>query len=332
MCPTVTASGFLEGEELAFQMQIWQRQASQYSKKQDQALFIQKMRANFLWDFVKFKGDPLVDKIPFHSAQCQISPMYRNIFKLAKDLDLDFKTSLKSVSHSTFTFNPFSSTIETPCTEKEMKWLLSLEETNSQVFKQLDLLKDYNFSTVHETLHVIYSILIPPGEGDRDEYFKFMESMVVIHEYPLSLEFGEGITDILRSFNLFYKKFTPLRGGHPGVDFNNDLRELFLIFYLSVSRPRNWKANIKKINFKYQFRSSGFSPKFVEITYPEWFKRNKNLLYPREFKSKELPKGLKRLKLKEFSLKYFEDNPKVLSELFAWRDEVLPYSGKFNRC
>jgi hypothetical protein len=298
--------------------------------KDSQRLYNIAQDSKFLWSYDKEiteRGQYL--PIPFHSVQLKSSPTYERIFQLLKQLKIPLLPAIRSADHATMNFNPFRGYVEYPATAEEQKWLL-LQKPTARMYKKFLLLNSFNFSTAHDALHSIFSILIPPpkNKSDLTDYFLFIESLVFAHEYLITTELGNSVTKSLMCYDLIYRPFKPFQRKLDPKLAKADFEAIFIIDYASLAKwsPTKQKQKLPKYAPYIGKRHIGFSRKFIDLTTPKWLGLYRNTPYPNSLWQTKLPSGLERFWLKDYSLPYLLSKPKTLSDLLNWHHKIFRYS------
>lgn len=264
-------------------------------------------------------------KIAFHQILQDTSPTYNRIFELAEACKIKIRPSLRMMLPMLFEWNPFSRVVlYSSIFKKELEWHMCQKPTG-QVLNSLKALQAFNFSTYHDLLHAIYFRLIPPplNEKDYTDYYFFIESLVLIAEFQITMEIGELLTEILHSTNSVLKRYAHAEvqslSKNPEKEFGRHL--IAQIGFLKGWSPKKMKLLFPKM---YSFKEVSvpyFKEGFVVETTSQWLANAKG----KKFEKFTLPKQLKAktLKLESFDLESLIANPAQIEKIWRWNSQLF---------
>lgn len=134
---------------------------------------------------------------PFQGVLCEYSDRYKRIFELAKTLPIEFLKTTKCKRRLSEDFNPFSGVVEYSFVKENFDWLLD-HPPEEAYLKEFCSLLPLNFSIFHDLCHAVLSHLIRPSQKSKlDDYYFFIEALVMIQEEVVAFELGKNLMQTL---------------------------------------------------------------------------------------------------------------------------------------
>lgn len=261
------------------------------------------------------------DFILLHRFMLRYSPLYKRIFDIGDDLKIEFYPALISRKRFHEYFSPFSKKTKYPLITEELYWLLEQKEMSVDLLNTTVRALSFVFSVVHEHLHSILSVLIPPNKKQKDktDYFNFIESLVATHEWQIAIELGPSISQILSEFRVFYKPYIDDQNRDPLVwDFKDFMSVWFTNRgYLEGLGRKEISKRLGGFLKLWPSKEVGYGNEFINVNSPRWLGLHKYDKYP-EANDKLKIGPYSKLKLDSFSFLEICDDTSIQKIIQDW--------------